>query len=82
VNDRSKNTIKNSNMACKLKNDIMNNINCLNIWCMDTNFVPYFCTNDLVEDFIKDFGTKKGRAITNLLKQTFLNNNHNYNFIM
>jgi hypothetical protein len=81
ISDISTKIIKNSNMEYKLKNDIINNINCLNIWCMDKNFIPYFCTNDLLEDFIKECGLKKGRAITNLLKQSFLNNNH-YNFLM
>jgi hypothetical protein len=72
--------IKNTKFNINLKESILNNIEIFNIFCDDKDFVPYCCTNDILENVIKNCGTKVGIDILKEIKNKFLNENI-YNFI-
>jgi hypothetical protein len=68
-------------MDQKIKNSMLNNIKIFNELCLENKFIPYHCTNDNLEEFIKNVDRKYGNAVTNELKNTFVNENK-YNFKM
>jgi hypothetical protein len=68
-------------MEQKLKKNMLNNIKIFNELCMESNFIPYYCTNDILEDFIKICGRKSGNSVSSEIKKIFVNENI-YNFKM
>jgi hypothetical protein len=46
--------IKKTKLNLKLTESTLNNIEIFNIFCEDEEFVPYWCTNDIMETFIKN----------------------------
>jgi hypothetical protein len=52
-------------MNTKFKQPILNNIETFNFLCDNGNFIPCFCTNDIIENYIECCKKLKGQSVSN-----------------